>query len=96
MDDIVSRSYHIIIMQGNASAKSPSKWLPSELGPYNASTYTAGDPYVTAVLSSYIQNISIGDGNVYSLPNESIVYKNVVLKESTEYLLFQRAYVSEV
>ena len=96
MDDFVSRSYHIIVMEGNSSTKSPSKWLPSELGPYNASTYAAGQPYITAVLSSYIQNISIGDKNVYRLSNESIAYVNVALKSSTEYLVFQRAYISEV
>ena len=96
MDDFVSRSYHIIVMEGNSSTKSPSKWLPSELGPYNASTYAAGQPYITAVLSSYIQNISIGDKNVYRLSNESIAYVNVALKSSTEYLVFQRAFLSEV
>ena len=89
-------------MEGKASAKSPNEWLSSELGPYDASTYKVGKPYIAAVLSSYVQNISIGDGKDYSLSNRkrrnigSIIYKNVPLKSNTEYFVFQRAYVSEV
>ena len=89
-------------MEGSTSAKSSDKWHPKELGPYDASTYKVGKPYIAAVLSSYVQNISIGDGNDYSLSNRkrrnigSIIYKNVPLKANTEYLVFQRAYVSEV
>ena len=89
-------------MEGSTSAKSPDKWLPKELGPYDASTYKAGKPYVTAVLSSYVPKFSIGDGKEYSLSNRkrrnigSAIYKNVALKANTEYLVFQRAYVSQV
>ena len=99
-DVIFSRSYHIIVLEGNTSAKSPDKWLPSELGPYNVSTYKAGKPYITAVLTSYQIKFSIGDNKEYKLSNNTnasvVIYKNVALKANTEYLVFQRAYLSEV
>ena len=96
------RNYHVIVLEGNASSKNPNEWLPSELGPYDASTYTTGKPYITAVLSSYVAKFSVGDGKEYSLSNRkrrnvgSVIYKNVPLKADTEYLIFQRAYVSQV
>ena len=89
-------------MEGSTSAKSPDEWLPSELGPYDASTYRAGKPYVTAVLSSYVPKFSVGDGKEYSLSNRqrrnigNVIYKNVPLKANTDYLIFQRAYASQV
>ena len=101
-DVIVFRSYHIIVLEGSSSPKSSNEWLPSELGPYDALTYKVGKPYIAVVLSSYVQNISIGDGRKYSLSNRkrrnvgSVVYKNVALKGNTEYLVFQRAFVSQV
>ena len=82
--------------------KSAADWLPSELGPYDASTYTAGKPYITAVLSSYVSKISVGDGKEYSSSTRqrrnvgATIYKNAPLKDNTEYLVFQRAYVSQV
>ena len=89
-------------MEGKTSSKNPKEWQPNELGPYDASTYTTGKPYITAVLSSYVANFSIGDGKEYSLSNRkrrnvgSVIYKNVPLKANTEYLIFQRAFVSQV
>ena len=89
-------------MEGSRSSKPSTKWTPIELGPYDASTYKAGKPYITAVLSSYAPNISIGDGKVYSSSKRkrrsigNIICKNVALKANTEYLIFQRAYVSKV
>ena len=89
-------------MEGKTSAKSPGEWLPSQLGPYDASTYKTGKPYVTAVLSSYVSKFPVGDGKEYSLSNRKrrnvggVVYKNVPLKANTQYLVFQRAYVSQV
>ena len=89
-------------MEGSTSAKPPDEWLPSELGPYDASTYRAGKPYVTAVLSSYVPKFSVGDGKEYSLSSRkrrnigNVIYKNVPLKANTEYVAFQRAYVSKV
>ena len=96
------RSYHIIVMEGSSSAKSPEEWLPSELGPYDVSTYSAGKPYVTAVLSSYVPKFSIGDGKEYSLSTRkrrgigTTIYKNVRLKANTEYIVFHRAFISQV
>ena len=89
-------------MEGNTSAKSPDEWLPNELGPYDASTYAAGKPYVTAVLSSYVSKFPVGDGKEYSSSTRkrrnvgNTNYRNVPLKENTQYLVFQRAYVSQV
>ena len=97
-----SRSYHVIVMEGSTAGKSPDEWLPSELGPYDESTYSAGKPYVTAVLSSHVPKFSVGDGKEYSSSTRkrrnvgTTIYKNAPLKENTEYLVFQRAYVSQV
>ena len=89
-------------MEGSVSSQSPDEWLPSELGPYDEATYKAGIPYITGVLSSYVGNFSIGDEKEYVSSNRkrrnigSLVYKNVPLKANTKYLVFQRAYVSQV
>ena len=89
-------------MEGNTSSKDPNEWKPSEMGPYDETTFKAGKPYITAVLSSYVTKFSIGDGKEYSLLNRKrrnigiVTYKNVPLKANTEYLIFQRAYVSQV
>ena len=89
-------------MEGSTSFKSPGKFLPTELSPYDKSTYRAGKPYVAAVLSSYTPVFQIGDGKEYKLSNrrkrnvERVIYKNIPLKASTEYFVFQRAYISPV
>ena len=99
---LTRRNYHVIVMEGNTSSKNPNEWQPSELGPYDASAYKTGKPYITAVLSSYVSKFSVGDGKKYSLSNRkrrnvgSVTYENVPLKANTEYLIFQRAYVSQV
>jgi len=96
-----TKSYHVIVMEGNTSSKSPDKFLRTELGPYDQSTYEAGIPYVAAVLSSYAPKFSVGDGKEYKVSKrrkrnvESVIYKNIPLKANTEYFVFQRAYVSQ-
>ena len=89
-------------MEGKASVKSSQEWLPSELDPYDAATYKTGKPYVAAVLLSYLPSFSVGDGKEYVSSNRgrrnigSVTYKNVPLKAGTDYLVFQRAYISKV
>jgi len=96
-----TKSYHIIVMEGSTSSKSPDEWLPSELRSYDDATYEAGIPYITAVLSSHVGNFSIGDGKEYLSSKRkrrsfgSVSYRNVPLKAKTKYLVFQRAYVSQ-
>ena len=89
-------------MEGNTSLKNPNEWQPSELGPYEASTHKTGKPYITAVLSSYVSTFTVGDGKKYTLSNRkrqdvgSVTFENVPLKANTDYLIFHRAYVSQV
>ena len=96
------RAYHIIVQESSSLSKSPDEWLPSQLGPYDATTYKTGKPYVTAVLSSYATTFVIGDGREYKVSRRkrrnigSGTYKNVPLKPNTEYHVFQRAYISQV
>jgi len=96
-----TKAYHIIVQESSSLSKSPDEWLPSQLGPYDASTSKTGQPYVTAILSSYMSKFVIGDGKEYKASSRirrnvgSGTYKNVPLKPNTEYLVFQRAYVSQ-
>jgi len=96
-----TKSYHVIVVENSASVKAPQEWLPSELGPYDEATYRVGKPYVAAVLSSYVSSFSVGDGKDYFSSNRrrrnvgSVTYKNAPLKANTDYLVFQRAYVSQ-
>lgn len=89
-------------MESNSTSKDPKDWQPSELRPYDAATYKSGMPYITAVLSFYVSTFAVGDGKDYKISsrirrNAGIAtYVNVPLKENTAYLVFQRAYVSQV
>ena len=100
----ISRSYHIIIIEGNGTSqvKHPDNFSPSDLGPYDSSTYVPGKAYVTGVLSSFTSKFEIGNGKEYSVSTRrrrnvgGQKYNNVPLKQNTEYMVFQRAYVSQV
>ena len=90
------------MQESSSLSKSPDDWLPSQLGPYDATTYKTGKPYVTAVLSSYASTFVIGDGKEYKASSRvrrnvgSLTYNNVPLKPNTAYRVFQRAYISQV
>ncbi|XP_065069850.1 receptor-type tyrosine-protein phosphatase S-like isoform X1 [Rhopilema esculentum] len=98
-----AKSYHIIVIERNSTSqvKHPENFSPSDLGPYDSSTYVPGKAYVTGVLSSFTSKFEIGDGKEYSVSTRrrrnvgGQKYTNVPLKENTAYMVFQRAYVSQ-
>lgn len=89
-------------MEGNDSSKNPIDWKANELGPYDHETYTPGQPYVAAALTTFFPKFVVGDGKKYSILRQtrrnvaSVTYTNVPLKSNTTYMVFSRAFISEV
>ncbi|XP_065069554.1 uncharacterized protein LOC135694661 isoform X2 [Rhopilema esculentum] len=97
-----TKEYHIIVLEtGNSSkVKDPLDWKPSELGPYDSSTHISSTPYITGVLYNYVAKFEIGNGKEYESSGrrrrnaDQVKYINALLKPNTEYVVFQRAYLS--
>ncbi|XP_065061673.1 uncharacterized protein LOC135688684, partial [Rhopilema esculentum] len=97
-----TKEYHIIVLEtGNSSkVKDPLDWKPSELGPYDSSTHISSTPYITGVLYNYVAKFEIGNGKEYESSGrrrrnaDQVKYINAPLKPNTEYVVFQRAYLS--
>ncbi|XP_065069552.1 receptor-type tyrosine-protein phosphatase S-like isoform X2 [Rhopilema esculentum] len=97
-----TKEYHIIVLEtGNSSkVKDPLDWKPSELGPYDSSTHISSTPYIAGVLYNYVVKFEIGNGKEYESSGrrrrnaDQVKYINAPLKPNTEYVVFQRAYLS--
>ncbi len=102
----ITRRYYQVIVIENVSGSSlakPDTYKTGSISAYVASTYKPGTPYITAEFSSssFSTSFTIGDGKQYSKSkrkrrNTAGQYTNVGLKADTAYLVFQRAFLTDV
>eukprot|EP00794_Sanderia_malayensis_P007927 gene7927-8782_t len=98
-----TKFYQIVVTESTNLQPLPSTYKKENLGPYDASKYQPGTPYIAAEFSSsaFSSAFTVGDGKDYSRSQRrrrntaGNTYSNVALKPGTSYSVFQRAFVSE-